>query len=349
MNKIIRDAVCGFIELDEQELEIIKHPIFQRLRRIKQLALTDMVYPGATHTRFEHSLGVMQTATEMYYHITEHQEILLKDEFSLETGGIKRYRKIVRFAALLHDVGHPPFSHAGEGLLPFDHEDYSIKAIKTIFKDLIENHQLNRNYGINVDQVAALLGDKEVPADDHLLLLWKELISSQLDADRSDYLLRDSLHSGVGYGRYDRERLIHCMAFGSHEKSRGTYRLAINHRGWHVAESLVFARYQMFTQVYFHKVRRIYDYHITEAVREILKPIGGQYPSLDNLDEYFDYDDWKIYSAIKDGLGGEHGKIILNRNHWKTQPMPKDLSSYDESPHYIDAGYKKAWYKLNES
>jgi HD superfamily phosphohydrolase len=140
------------------------------------------------------------------------------------------------------------------------------------------------------------------------------------------------------------------MAFGE-DPETGTYRLAINHRGWHVAESLVFVRYQMFTQVYFHKVRRIYDYHITQAVRSILESIGGKYPPLAELEEYFDYDDWKIYAALKEKKGGEHGNIILNRNHWKAhqRPEPESLSALDSLCYYIDEGYKKAWYKLNKS
>ncbi|MDR0863262.1 MAG: HD domain-containing protein [Oscillospiraceae bacterium] len=349
MNKIIRDTVCGFIELDEQELDIIQHPVFQRLRRIRQLALTDMVYPGAVHTRFEHSLGVMQTATEMYDHIAESQKDLLQSVFSLDVG-VKRYRKIVRLAALLHDVGHPPFSHAGEELLSCEHEDYSRAAVKSVFRELIEDHRINRNYGIKAAEVSVLLGDPDIITDDPILNLWKELISSQLDADRADYLLRDSLHAGVEYGHYDRERLIHCMAFGQ-DPETGTYRLAINYRGWHVAESLVFARYQMFTQVYFHKVRRIYDFHVTQAVCNILEPVGGKYPPLTELEQYFDYDDWKIYAAIKDKRGGEHGEIILDRNHWKARamPNPENLSMLDKSSYYIDDGYKKAWYKLRKN
>src|SRR5438105_4063086 len=104
----IRCPVHGFIKLSEWEMEIVAHPVFQRLRRIRQLAWTDLVYPGAMHTRFEHSLGVMHTATMMFDDIWDRREPLLSD-FGVTTGGKERYRTLVRLAALLHDVGHAPF------------------------------------------------------------------------------------------------------------------------------------------------------------------------------------------------------------------------------------------------
>lgn len=205
-NKKIRDLVYGFIELDPQECAIIDHPAFQRLRRIKQLSLTDMVYPGAEHTRFEHSIGVMQMATDMFDSIVakKKERQFLEEELSLDDSGIKSYRKIIRLAALLHDVGHAPFSHSGEDLMPllpvshskyavdqqkrYEHEEYSIEIIKRIFKDIIENHPVNNSYHIDVEAVTALLGDTAVRPRANSLL-WKGLISGQLDADRADYLL----------------------------------------------------------------------------------------------------------------------------------------------------------------
>ncbi|WP_252891864.1 HD domain-containing protein, partial [Thermoclostridium stercorarium] len=180
--------------------------------------------------------------------------------------GLERDRKIIRFAALLHDIGHSPFSHADEELMPyipedhpkykkgedkrFSHEDYSIAVIKTFFKDIIENYKDNDNYDIKVEDVTALLGDETVkPKRSHV---WKNIISSQLDADRADYLLRDSLHLGISYGIYDKERLVNTMSIATDPETYST-NLAVEEGGWHVAESLVIARYHMFTQVYFHK------------------------------------------------------------------------------------------------
>ncbi|GAV23385.1 HD domain-containing protein [Carboxydothermus pertinax] len=150
-NYEIRDPIHGFIKIDEWEREIINHPIFQRLRRIKQLAWTDMVYPGAMHTRFEHSLGVMHTATKMFKSIVEKDSLFLKNELKYNNAGIERDLAVLRIACLLHDVGHPPFSHAGEDLMPtnpktnkaYKHEHYSAAIIRHFFKEVIEQHPIN--------------------------------------------------------------------------------------------------------------------------------------------------------------------------------------------------------------
>lgn len=195
-------------------------------------------------------------------------------------------------------------------------------------------------------------------------LIWKEIISSQLDADRADYLLRDSMHLGIRYGIYDKDRLVNTVSIAKDQETYGT-NLVVEEGGWHVAESLVIARYQMFSQVYFHKTRRAYDHHIENAIKAILlKNEGsGLFPLPDNrenLIKYIDYDDWKIYGLIKEGMGGDDGQIILERVHDKcvheTSEVPdeselkrfeevwnefKDEISFDDSP-------EKSWYKTGK-
>lgn len=373
-----RDVIYGFITFDDWEREVINHPVFQRLRRIKQLSLTDMVYPGANHTRFEHSLGVMHLATLFFDNILIKRRQFLEKELRFDEAGLRRDRRILRFAALLHDIGHSPFSHAGEELMPyipkghpkyeegkdkrFSHEDYSIAIIKAFFRDIIEEHEENENYNIKVEDITALLGDETVKPKRSLI--WKNIMSSQLDADRADYLLRDSTHLGIRYGIYDKDRLVNTVSIAKDQETYGT-NLVVEEGGWHVAESLVIARYQMFTQVYFHKTRRAYDHHIESAIKAILQENekSGFFPlpdSEENLKKYIDYDDWKIYGLIKEGMGGDDGEVILKRIHdkcvYETGEVPdedelkrfedvwnefRDEISFDDSP-------DKSWYKTGK-
>lgn len=375
-----RDIIYGFITYDDWEREVINHPVFQCLRRIKQLSLTEMVYPGAGHTRFEHSLGVMHLATLFFDSILEKRRQFLESELRFDDVGLKRDRRILRFAALLHDIGHSPFSHAGEELMPyipqdhrkyeegankrFTHEDYSIAIIKEFFKEIIEDHNENENYDIKVNDVTALLGDETVKPR-RRSLIWKNIISSQLDADRADYLLRDSLHLGIRYGIYDKDRLVNTLSIATDQETCGTS-LVVEEGGWHVAESLVIARYQMFAQVYFHKTRRAYDHHVESAIKEILSNDGdksGFFPlpdSIENLKKYIDYDDWKMFGLIKNGLGGEHGDIILERKHdkcvYQTSEVPDEseleefedvFMSFKNDISFSDSS-EKSWYKTGK-
>ena len=373
----IRDVVYGFVRLDQQEWDIVNHSVYQRLRRIKQLSLTDMVYPGAVHTRLEHSIGVMQMASDIYDSITDKERArsLILNQYHLDMDGIKRYRKIIRLAALLHDIGHAPFSHAGEGLMPikdaetktrFEHEEYSIAIIKKYFTELIEDHPLSANHPIKVEEVTALLGDSVKCSFQGIILLFKGIISGQLDADRADYLLRDSIHTGVSYGLYDKSRLINCIDVGQ-LKDTGALVLAIQDGGWNIAESLVIARYQMFSQIYFHKTRRAYDHHISCAVREVINncypDLNGCYPPPDNLDLYTQFDDWTIYGKIKDGQAGKHGDIILKRQHYRkvyeTDLIPSleqenelkeriEKLKADGAQDFFEDEAKTKWYKLDK-
>ena len=201
----IRDPIHGFITVSEWERDIINHPVFQRLRRIRQLGLTDMVYPGATHTRFEHSLGVMHLADRAYEILTSKRRYVerLESEHHYKEAGIKRDRCLIRLAALLHDVGHGPFSHVAESLFQerpakvgasgptrrarYTHEHYSAAIIRRFFKDLIDENGCNKtNYCITADEVAGLLeGDLALKAR----LFWRGLLTSQMDVDRMDLSL----------------------------------------------------------------------------------------------------------------------------------------------------------------
>ena len=365
----IRDPIYGFIELDSWERDIINHPAFQRLRRIRQLAWTDMVYPGAMHTRFEHSLGVMHLATEMYEKIVEKKRGYLVNKLGFNNSGFDIDKKFIRLACLLHDVGHSPFSHAGEELMDekpdtdkrYKHEDYSAAIVEYKFKETIDEHPQNENYHITVKQISDFLrGSTGVGRR----LLWRNLVDGQIDADRADYLLRDSYHIGTNYGSYDLKRLLVTLTISEHPET-GAPLIAVEEGGLHAAEALIIARYLMFTQVYFHHTRRAYDHHIAETMKALLLEETKRNTflpptSLDNIDNYLSWDDWKVLGLLSQGKGGKDGCALRERKHHRrvfyTSEVPTE-AELDQSKaaleklsglvQFVDEP-EKSWYSTGE-
>jgi uncharacterized protein len=357
----IRCPVHGFIAINDWEREIISQPAFQRLRRIRQLAWTDLVYPGAMHTRFEHSLGVMHVATQFYDAIVQRSGDLLKSELAYNDDGLRRDRALVRLTALLHDVGHGPFSHAAEDLFPahtggkkYEHEDYSVAVIAEKLRDTIENHPACRNAGLRAEDVTALLHGSSAAGRS---LFWRELITGQIDADRIDYLLRDSHHAGVNYGKFDWRRLLYTVEAVSGNDSGGP-RLGVDEGGWHAAEALVLARYFMFTQVYFHKTRVAFDHHLYHALASMLP--GSQFPrpTGPDLDRYLEWDDWRVLGLLAAGQGDDHAQRLAQRDHFREvyhtpeNPRQKDLRLLDRIREILgdllkaEEHAEKSWYKV---
>jgi HD superfamily phosphohydrolase len=305
----IRDPIHGFIHFSNTERTIIDAPYFQRLRGIKQLALTCLVYPGAMHTRFEHTLGVMEMATRAFDSLSSRHQVELKRNFKRVDLSLPEARQLLRLTALFHDTGHLPFSHAAENILPDkkSHEDVSVA--------IVENHrkELERLFYRNVaDHIRLLILKSAIVPPEFLIL--KKLISSQLDVDRADYLLRDSHHCGVGYGNFDYLRLFEMLRIV--EGSEGGLELAIERGGVHSLEALILARYYMFAQVYFHKVRRIYDLYLIEYMRYWAQ---GKFSK--NLLDAVKYDDQDVHAALRhDSESGSKQRKplasrIRNRKH----------------------------------
>jgi HD superfamily phosphohydrolase len=370
-NKEFRDPIHGFITLTPWEQRIIDCPEYQRLRRIRQLALTDMVYPGANHTRFEHSFGVMHVATKMFERIRTVIEEFKPSEPSFTKDDLDKARVMVRLAALLHDVGHAPFSHAGEDVMPFvpgkkkryDHENYSAAIIEHFFADVIENDKENV-HGVTAKELCAFLKKNALPAQ---LLIWRELISGQMDADRSDYLLRDSHHVGVSYGHYDLHRIINTLTIGKHPDTESLI-IAVENGGVQAVEGLIMARYMMFTQVYFHHTRRAYDHHITRVLKHVLADTSegvDTFPLPDceaNLRKYLAWTDSRIWDAIDKGKAGPHGELIRLRRHDRVVAAtpavttPREvldlqnvvLPKVTELGGWLDMA-DKAWYKFDRA
>ena len=234
--KIIKDPIHGYIEIEDFALALLDSPILQRLRYIKQLGFSYLVYPGANHTRFEHSLGTM----------------FLADVASRRFGLSDTEHALVVAAALLHDIGHGPFSHASEQLmnkfLNRSHDD-----IETIVEELTGEALVPE--GIDPDELCAVVKGR------HPL---SGIIHGDLDVDRMDYLLRDAYYTGAPYGSVDAQRLIRHLI----RTSEGT---VLDENGVNAAESLLIARTLMRPTVYFHHVSRIGESMYQLAVLEHLE------------------------------------------------------------------------------
>lgn len=235
------DPVHGFIVVDEPWLlELIDTPEFQRLRRIRQLGVSSGTYHGAEHSRFGHSLGAFSIMKRVLPHLTAVAPLEALD------------RKAALAAALLHDVGHGPFSHALENLLTpgISHEAWS-EAVVTGRTQVAG--VLRRVHPQLPSVVAQLIRGR------HPIPWLGQLVASQLDVDRFDYLLRDSLYTGAGYGRFDLERIIHTMTVSGD-------RLALEIKGLHAAEEYVLARHFMYWRVYLHKTIRAQELMLRTVV-----------------------------------------------------------------------------------
>ena len=294
----IRDPIHGFVSLNEYEKRIVDSRPFQRLRNIKQLALTSLVYPGATHTRFEHSIGVMHLVTEAFNSATCNT---VRDVYNLSDSKKAVYRQILRLIALTHDLGHAPYSHASEELFPvgMTHEDYSEQIVcKTEIAEII--NEISEIYSKQFPDVDICISPKLIcdiylgreagPNSEYTFL--KSFMDGELDCDKMDYVLRDSYYCGVKYGNFDKDRLLESLTI---YVSDDIPRLAIKRGGLQAVEEFILARYFMFLQVYFHKTRRSFDISLAMALKEVLP--NSLYP--ENINEYLAYDDCKVFELMK--------------------------------------------------
>ena len=233
---VVRDAVHGNVMLSPFEKRIVDCAEFQRLRRVKQLALTHLVYPGAVHTRFEHSLGTMHLASSIC------------DVLGVSGDGKGR----IRAKALLHDLGHVAFSHEGEYAL----------------MDSLGSHEGIGRKKVGEGELGDIIGEsyspKEIFSGDGIE---GEIIAGDVGADRMDYLKRDAHHTGVAYGIIDTDRLIHTM-----QAAGGS--ICVERGGLEAAEALLIGRFLMFSTVYMHKTVRIASSMLNRAIRKAVASGG---------------------------------------------------------------------------
>ena len=295
-NGEIRDAVHGFVLVERDEWPLLDSPILQRLRDIHQMAMTYLVYPGATHKRFEHSLGVMELAGRVYDAITDPRradpDIL--ERYELNKADVRQYwRKVVRLAGLCHDLGHLPFSHAAEETILPDGKKHENITAELILSDAMAILWKEIGDGLcPLDVAKVAVGSKRLPESvqdrnlgDLRSLLHDVIAHDALGVDRIDYLLRDSLHTGVAYGRFDHIRLLDTIRILPRSSNSDSVALGLEEGGLHSAEALFLARYFMFMQVYYHRVRVAYDVHLQDFLNDWLNPplLDTSWNALSNL------------------------------------------------------------------
>ena len=258
-DKYLRDPIHGSISFDKERekliLDLIDAREFQRLRRIRQLGALFLIFHGAEHTRFTHSVGVAFMAKRIFDALNAAGQIPLRPKAA------ERARTVSITAALLHDIGHGPFSHLYEKVFnDRRHEDWTRRIIRNPRGEV---GRLLRRAGI-ADDVLAVYDRKYRPS------FVSDIVSSQLDADRLDYLLRDSMMTGVAYGRYDLDWILTNLRLARRGRD-GDLRLCINAtKGYHAAEQFVIGRYLMYQQVYYHKTSRAAEQMIRTAMQRLV-------------------------------------------------------------------------------
>jgi HD superfamily phosphohydrolase len=374
--KIICDPIHRIISFENNEcdrllLQLIDTREFQRLRRIKQLGVAEQVFPGATHTRFAHSLGVMHTTRRLLRRIEEVRGKPV-DEYN---------RTVVLCGALLHDLGHGPFSHAFESVTKENHEQRTREIILSAATEV--NRQLTARDPALPSSIAAFFGGAadiapaKTPRPPKSPIPWlKALVSSQLDADRFDYLLRDAWATGTELGRYDLEYLLANLKLDSERQ-----RLYLSAKAESAAVSYVQARAHMYRAVYFHKTTRSAEVMLRLALkryRELLQSaespeamagivpearsvmvaaFGGTKLSLDaylELDDVTVVDFLKVAASSQDPVlsGLAHG--IVHRRLWKAVDLT-DVTHHQVADFYeqaraicVEAGHSREYGLVND-
>ncbi len=326
--KIFNDPVYGFITIpNEIVFDVIEHPYFQRLRRIKQLGLTHLVYPGALHTRFHHSLGAMHLMGRALFELKLKGHSISDEEM---TGA--------QLAILLHDIGHGPYSHALEHTIvtTLHHEEISILFMK----------KLNTHFHGELDLALSIFENRYPKKFFH------KLISSQFDMDRLDYLKRDSFFTGVSEGVINYERLLNMIEVANDEP-------VIEAKGIYSVEKFITARRLMYWQVYLHKTVLVAEYMITRVLKRARElSLRGEKlfatPALNyfltntisktdfeentevlhhfsNLDDYDIFSSLKVWVNHKDLVLSELSKALVNRRLFKIEMgnIPIDTSHFD--------------------
>jgi uncharacterized protein len=328
--KKIYDSVHGFIYLNPLENELIDTYPFQRLRYIKQLGITYMVYPGATHSRFEHSLGTMELATRMY------DQMMTKTTLKEASHDYEYWRQIVRLGALCHDLGHLPFSHVAEKVLLGDagHEYWTLQVIEckelNIIWDKLRKQYHDRDVMIDVIKIA--LGEEKTleffPNKEKCRFnSWESALSQMIcgdffGADRIDYLLRDAKCTGVTYGFFDYQQLIETLRIlPSKKEGKQGLELGVEENGIEACEALLLSRHFMYKRVYQVSSVKSYAFHMARFLKKFLL--------FNNLEEYLRMTDNEVISALHRSKDLDAICFLDRQRRFKARPLPRGVKESD--------------------
>ena len=341
--KVIKDPIHRYIHVKDQLIwDLIKTKEFQRLRRIKQLGTLYLSFHTAEHSRFGHSLGVYEIVRRM-----------IDESFFGREAWDNADRPLALCAALLHDLGHGPFSHSFEKIFGTDHEAFT-QAIIT--GDTEVNEVLSRVDADFPQEVADVINKTH---DNKLVI---SMISSQIDADRMDYLQRDAYFTGVSYGQFDMERILRLMRPSKDE-------VLIKEGGMHAVESFIMSRYQMYWQIYFHPVSRGGEVLLNNCLRRAkqLYDEGYQFtmtptdfiPFFKNgmtIQEYVDLDEAVVVYYLKkwihedDPILSDLSRRFINRDLFKYMPFDGSIITITElTDLFVQGGINPNYYFVSES
>lgn len=335
----IRDPIHGTLAITPREIRLVDQPAFQRLRMVKQLGFSDLAFPGATHTRYVHSMGAMHVATRLF-------DRLLRPGDLPESVRL-RFRQAVRLAVLFHDVGHAPLSHATEMVMPpvrelnlgtyttnedrqATHEDYTLKIIldSSIGAEIRQSFD---DIDLLPEDVVELIHHGLPTARfrhrgiDYVPLL-RQLVSSEMDADRMDYLQRDSFYCGVNYGKFDADWLIDNVV---PVELDGAMHLGIKKRATFSFEDFLLSRYHMFGSVYLHYTSVVFEKmlqrYFDEAQDEFALPAG--------VEDYVALDDLELWSALRKSKNPWAKRIVDRRPYLLLDEVKSVEESSDPDLH----------------
>ena len=333
----IRDPIHGSVSVSDEETVVIDTPIFQRLRHVRQLGFGDLAFPGATHTRHAHSLGAMHVASRLFDAITSRSELSARTR--------ERFRAVVRLAVLCHDIGHMPLSHASESIAPkraalslpawlpaeseqASHEDFT--AMLLLSSELTSS--IDAAYAkleLSAAHAASLVTGVVAPGASGFvengvdwLPVLRSIVSGELDADRMDYLMRDSFYTGVNYGRYDLEWILQNLSASERD---GKAVLALSKAAIFAFEDFLLSRYHMFLSVYFHHTSVSFDWMLKRYYEEA----PGEFEIPSSPEAFLECDDMALHLTLRRSKNRWAQRIAQRRGFKRVAQFTERDEGYD--------------------